>query len=301
MKNKLAIVDVKIPDWVNQCNGDYLQIKHIPICDLPPLVEVNALIDQLTADKNCTYKQSIWLFEQLAYLPSAASDRRLESELLTDIISKMFMQFPLWVGKNAVINLLSKLKWLPVPVEIINELETVYQPVGITISRAKTFKLLVEKSEQGDGENSKPTSKADTGNVLYAENSFGQKIETRFEINRIVYQNKTSIKFTDLRTEMAIGEVNKKSRELGDLSYKGRLIRASQWPNVDKFLPCSSLFGRAKRLGLNEWLSSLVNAIYCKVEGREGFDVETIDLMICKSGFAQLMTAFEAEQADDAA
>lgn len=301
MKNKLSIDGKKIPEWVNQCNGDYLQIRNLPAHKLPSLDEVEALIGELTGDKNCSFKQSIWLFEQLSFLPSAASDKRLESDLITEIISKMFMQFPLWVGKNAVINLLSKLKWLPAPVEIIAELEAVYQPVGITISRAKSFKMVIEKMQTNADEASTKPADSKAVKLLVAENSLGQKLVVRFEINRTVYQNNISVVFTDLLRETAIGEQNKASRERGDLTYKGRILITDRWPAVDEFLTQSSLFNRATRLGLVEWLGSLANGIIVKIGDEDGFNTETIDLMICKSGFAQLMDAFEAVQAVEAA
>lgn len=297
MKNKLAIVDVTLPDWLNQCDGDYLQIRKLLAEQLPPLVEVVEVIDRLTSDKNCTFKQSIWLFEQLSFLPSAASDRRLGSELITDIISKMFMQFPRWVGQNAVINLLSKLKWLPAPVEIIAELEAVYQPVGLAISRAETFKKLIEKAE-ANGQVGNNIDRTD----IFATNSFDQKIEVAFDINRTCYFGSRKISFRQVVSDGDCIQLNVDSRVAAQArAGRDRFPQPDHWGMVDEYLEVSNILSRAEDLGLANWFVSLADyAIGGMRWAADGYTPADVDGMICKSGFAQLMTAFEADGSADA-
>lgn len=139
-------------------------------------------------------------------------------------------------------------------------------------------------------------------NVPYLSNKLKIK-DLSFEVNRTTYFGKRKIQFHQVFDEAEYSKINSDSRHAAEMrSSRDRAPQPNHWPEVDKYIGMSGIRERAERLGLINWFTSLADyAIGNMRRADVGYSQADVDEVICKSGFAQLMTAFEAEQAEDAA
>lgn len=128
-------------------------------------------------------------------------------------------------------------------------------------------------------------------------------VELDFEVNRTVYFGRRKISFRQVLIDEEYIQLNSDSR----VAAQKRAVRINypqpdHWQMVDEYFAVSSIRQRAGDLGLINWFESLAEmAIENMRWATDGYQPADVDEVICKSGFAQLMTAFEAVQADDAA
>ena len=140
--NELAIRP-NIPEWVNLCDGDWMELKKLDAHELPTMNEINATIENLTAQSNCSISDATAYAEELS-LPVANNDTRMQSPRFGRIIVKLFMEYPPEIVDQAIDNLMFNLKWYPEPEVIKQELDKCHAPVRIALGRAKNFRMLVK-------------------------------------------------------------------------------------------------------------------------------------------------------------
>ncbi|MCJ8325347.1 MAG: hypothetical protein HRU29_15560 [Rhizobiales bacterium] len=291
MTNNLIIVEKNIPNWLSRYDGGWQWIVNMPIKEIPPKAQIVLALEYLTNDPKCDQKQAVLLFEQLSVLPTGANDKRMDSYLITEIVIKDFMDFPVWVGKKAVVNLLHQSRWLPAPVEISDELKAIYRSVSEAISCLENLK---KRRNLHDIETvSSNGFKSD----IYAKNSLNQTVRLDFKVNQNVFYKVRETNFRRSIIDLDYKKFNIESKEEAE-QKAGRPIdpKKNHWPQVDEYLGASEIAQRCKHLGLSNWFESLADyAVWSMLRCEDGYLIADVDKVICMSGFDKLMDVFEVE------
>ncbi|MBL1422445.1 MAG: helix-turn-helix domain-containing protein [Alphaproteobacteria bacterium] len=174
--------------------------------------------------------------------------------------------------------------------------------------RSKKAVNLVPKAvnlvpEGGEPNDQKAVKEVHTNIPVNIPVNSARGVELDFATNRIVYFENRKIQFRQNFDEAEFIEINLASREAAAArAARHRFPQPNHWPMVDKYIAMSTIRARAEGLGLINWFTALADRAICEMEiSPDDYSHADVDEVICKSGFAQLMTAFEAEQADDAA